>query len=105
MKRVFSSHNLVLVHHSRNLLAAEGIATEVRNQMLSSAMGELPPAECQAEVWVVHDEDEARAFGVLRRPAPAGPDWNCEECGERSGPQFTQCWNCGAVRISAPGKG
>ena len=31
MKRVFSSYNLVLVHHSRNLLEAEGIRTEVRN--------------------------------------------------------------------------
>ena len=37
MKRVFSSHNLVLVHHSQNLLEAEGIETAVRNQMLSSA--------------------------------------------------------------------
>jgi hypothetical protein len=103
MRRVFSSHNLVLAHHSRNLLEAEGIETEVRNQALSSAMGELPPAECQAEVWVLKDEDAPRAFGVLRRPAPAGPDWNCAECGESSGPQFTQCWKCGALRIPAPG--
>jgi hypothetical protein len=98
MRRVFSSHNAVLVHHARNLLETEGIETQVRNQMLSSAMGELPPAECQAEVWVVHDEDVARALGVLRRPAPAGPDWTCAACGEASGPQFTQCWNCGALR-------
>ena len=103
MKRVFSSHNLVLAHHARNLLEAEGIETEVRNQMLSSAMGELPPAECQAEVWVRNDADEARAVAVLRRPAPSGPDWSCEGCDERSGPQFTQCWKCGALRKPAPG--
>jgi len=98
MKRVFSSHNLVLVHHSRNLLEAEGIETEVRNQMLSSAMGELPPAECQAELWVVRDEDAARAIDVLRQPPPRGPDWRCAACGEACGPQFTQCWRCGAYR-------
>ena len=98
MKRVFSTFNNVLAHHSRNLLEAEGIETEVRNQMLSSAMGELPPAECQAEVWVLNDDDAARAFGVLRRPAPSGPDWKCERCGEVSGPQFTQCWQCGTWR-------
>jgi hypothetical protein len=103
MKRVFSSHNLVLAHHSRNLLESEGIETEMRNQMLSSAMGELPPAECQAEVWVLHDEDAARASGVLLRPTPSGPDWDCRACGEASGPQFTQCWKCGALRIPAPG--
>jgi hypothetical protein len=100
MKRVFSSYNLILAHHARNLLEAEGIATELRNEMLSSAMGELPPAECQAEVWVLNDDDMARAFGVLRRPPPSGPDWKCDRCAEASGPQFTQCWNCGALRIS-----
>ena len=98
MKRVFSSYNAVLAHHTRNLLEAEGIETELRNQMLSSAMGELPPAECQVEVWVRNDEDAARALGVLRRPPPTGPDWTCAVCGERSGPQFTQCWKCGAYR-------
>jgi hypothetical protein len=98
MKRVFSSHNLVLAHHSRNLLEAEGIETEMRNQMLSSAMGELPPAECQAEVWVRRAEDIARAEEVLSRPAPAGPEWTCAECGERSDFQFTQCWKCGALK-------
>jgi len=98
MKRVFSSHNLVLIHHSRNLLEAEGIETEVRNLMLSSAMGELPPAECQAELWVLDDADAARAEEVLYGASVSGPDWSCAECGERSGPQFTQCWKCGASR-------
>jgi Putative prokaryotic signal transducing protein len=98
MKRVFSSYNAILVHHARNLLEAEGIETEVRNQMLSSAMGELPPAECQAELWVLREEDAGRAEQVLRRPAPSGADWRCADCGEVSGPQFTQCWKCGATR-------
>jgi len=102
MKRVYSSHNLVLAHHARNLLEAEGIETEVRNQMLSSAMGELPPAECQAEVWV-RGEDAPRAMEVLRRPAATGPDWRCENCGEVSGPQFTHCWQCGGARRAEPG--
>ena len=101
MKRVFSSYNAVLAHHTRNLLEAEGIETEVRNQMLSSAMGELPPAECQAEVWVLNDEDAPRAFGVLRRGTPSGPDWTCAGCGETAGPQFTHCWNCGAINGSS----
>ena len=102
MKRVFSSHNLVLAHHIRNLLETEGIETEVRNQALSSAMGELPPAECQAEVWVLEDAEAPRAEEILRQPPTSGPDWVCATCGETSEPQFTQCWNCAAVRIPAP---
>jgi len=98
MKRVFASHNLVLTHHSRNLLEAEGIETEVRREMLSSAMGELPPAECQSELWVLRDQDVARAMEVLRRPPVSGPDWNCGNCGETSEAQFAQCWKCGSFR-------
>ena len=98
MKRVFSSFNQTAVYHARNLLENEGVSTQMRNTILSSAMGELPPAECQAEVWVLNDDDMARAFGVLRRPPPSGPDWKCDRCAEASGPQFTQCWNCGAYR-------
>ena len=57
MKRVFSSFNQTAAYHARNLLEAEGIEVLVRNAMLSSAMGELPPAECQMELWVLDDAD------------------------------------------------
>jgi len=97
--RVYSSYDLVAVHHARNLLEAEGIRAEVRNERLSSAMGELPPAECQAEVWVLEARDAARAERLLREGTRAsGPPWSCPACGERIEPQFTQCWRCSAVR-------
>jgi hypothetical protein len=48
VRRVFSSYDLIAAHHARNLLEAAGIRAEVRNWRLASAMGELPPAECQA---------------------------------------------------------
>ena len=97
MKRVFSSHNQVLLHHFRNLLEAAGIETEVMRLSLSSAMGELPPSECQAELWV-DEKDFERAQEALRPPRVSGPDWTCVSCSEISGPQFTHCWKCGAAR-------
>ena len=96
MKRVFSSFNLQIVHHAKNLLAAEGIRAVVRNEMLSSAMGELPPAECQAELWV-SASDAQRAEKILLRKDSPEPGWVCG-CGESLGGQFTQCWSCGAYR-------
>jgi hypothetical protein len=96
LKRVYSSFNQTAVYHARNLLQAEGIEVMVRNAILSSAMGELPPAECQMELWVVEDADAIRARDVLQRTI-SGPEWNCA-CGEKLGPQFTQCWRCGAYR-------
>ena len=97
MKRVFGSYNQQLVHHAKNLLESAGIRVLVRNQYLSSAMGELPPAECEAQIWVLEDADLARAEEILRWSPPPGPDWVCE-CGETLGAQFSQCWRCGAYR-------
>ena len=99
MKRVFSTFNLQAAHHTRNLLEAEGIRAVVRNEILSSAMGELPPAECQVEVWVLREADAERAAEILRNPRGRGEaPWRCASCGESSEGQFTQCWRCGAVR-------
>ena len=99
MKRVFSSHNLQVAHHTRNLLEAEGIPAVVKNELLSSAMGELPPAECQIEVWVVREADFEKAAQLLRSPRGRNEaPWKCDACGELSGPQFTQCWRCGDHR-------
>jgi hypothetical protein len=99
VRRVFSSFDLVAVHHARNLLQAEGIRAEVRNERLASAMGELPPAECQAEVWVLDAGEAQRAERLLREgPLACGPPWTCADCGEPMEPQFTQCWRCGATR-------
>ena len=99
MKRVFGSYNQQLVHHAKNLLEAAGVRVLVRNQYLSGAMGELPPAECQAEVWVMEEKDVERANAILAAPPVSGPDWSCR-CGEAQGAQFTQCWRCGAQRLA-----
>jgi len=97
LKRVYSSYNLAAVHHARNVLEAAGIRAVVRNQFLSSAMGELPPAECQPQLWVLDDADAARAEALLFRAEPPGEPWSCQ-CGETLGGQFTQCWKCGSYR-------
>jgi hypothetical protein len=99
LKRVYSSYNLAAVHHARNLLDAAGIKAVVRNQYLSSGMGDLPPAECQPELWVLSEADVSRAEQVLFAREEQGPAWQCG-CGEALGGQFTQCWHCGAYRAA-----
>jgi hypothetical protein len=99
LKRIYSSFNLAAVHHARNLLETEGIRAVVKNEFLSSAMGDLPPAECQAEVWVLFEKDFQAAETILRAiTSPKNlPSWKCA-CGETCEGQFTQCWRCGAYR-------
>lgn len=102
MKRVFSSYDRVAVHHWRNLLESEGIRADVRNELLSSAMGELPPAECQVELWVLDERDAERAERIILEVGASAREgsvpWRCRRCGEAAEPQFTQCWRCGAYR-------
>lgn len=97
MKRIFSSPNLVEVHHARNLLEAEGVRTFLRNELLAGAMGELPFTECQVELWIADGSDAVRAERVLRegrvRDAGKGVPWQCI-CGEKLEAQFGQCWRC-----------
>jgi hypothetical protein len=99
LKRIYSSFNLAAVHHAKNVLEAEGIRALVKNEMLSSAMGELPPAECQAELWVLRASEAERAARLLKYELwTEGVPWRCAACGEFSEPQFTQCWRCGGYR-------
>lgn len=101
MKRVYGSFDLPAVYHARNLLETEGIRCVVRNELLSSAMGELPPAECQIEVWVLRDDDAERAEQLVRlgsQPTAGVSAWRCPDCGESADAQFSQCWHCGAER-------
>lgn len=83
-------------------LRAAGIRCEVRNTVLSGAMGEIPFLECAPQLWLLDDHDEARAQEVLqqlRQPA-SGPSWRCTQCGEESEPQFGTCWQCGRARAA-----
>jgi hypothetical protein len=100
LKRIYSSHNLAAVHHAKNLLETEGIRAIVKNEFLASAMGDLPPAECQAEVWLLDDGDFWRAEKVLFGARDGGEPWDCAACGETAEPQFTHCWRCGSFRTA-----
>jgi hypothetical protein len=99
LKRIFSSFDRIAVYHARNLLEAAGIRAVVKNEFLSSAMGELPPAECQMELWILLEHDAHRAETVLEEnlSSKGGVPWTCA-CSEAQEPQFTLCWSCGALR-------
>lgn len=98
MKRVFRAPTLLQVAHARNVLTTAGIASELRNQYLAGALGDLPMFETWPQL-LVEDDDESAALRALARSAalPTGPVWTCVACGEVLEPQFTQCWRCGGA--------
>ena len=106
MTRVYSAQNTLMVDHLRHVLDAEGIGCVVRNRFLSSALGRLPPAECWTELWILDDDQLARAQRIVERAfeqnETASPStWECPQCGERLEPQFEACWKCSTRRGAA----
>jgi Putative prokaryotic signal transducing protein len=97
VKRVFRASSLIQVAHARNVLLTAGIDSELRNQYLAGALGDLPMLETWPQLYV-EDADEQIALRALARAAsaPAGQPWICEHCGESLEPQFTCCWRCGS---------
>ena len=99
MKKLTSAESLITINHYRNLLAAEGIPTEVRNQHLGSVMGEIPFFETWPQLWVVNDLDFDRALQLIESAdaeSPTAP-WKCGNCGEQNEGQFSVCWKCGTA--------
>ena len=101
MQLLFSSLNLLEVHHLKKLLEAEGIHCHIKNELLSRLAGEIPFTECAPQLWLLDERDLERATRVVAdfgRGAVAKPPWQCKSCGESLEGQFSACWHCGAPR-------
>lgn len=102
MKSVFSTQDLLLIGHLRNLLVNEGIPCDVRTPFLAAAKGDLPVTDCWSQLWISNDEDLETALGVIQTALRAGYGpkelWACSRCGEQLEGQFEECWQCGAAR-------
>jgi len=105
MKRLFTattSIDAANIEMLKGLLEEAEIRCMIRNDYLSSAMGEIPFAEASPELWILKDEDYLRASATLETwrntRIEAGEPWACAECGESIEGQFTSCWQCGNER-------
>lgn len=100
MKKLTSAPTVITIHHFRNLLQAEGIASEIRNEHLGGILGEMPFAETWPQLWVVSDLDYERAKQLIDDSvldeSPSEP-WRCGKCGEENEGQFAACWSCGSA--------
>jgi hypothetical protein len=109
MKVIFSSLNLVELHHLKNLLQSAGIRCRIHREDLARLAGEVPFPECSAQLVIEPGADAERAQEIVRefaacpepvegRPARNAGSWACPGCGERLEGQFTACWKCGSGR-------
>ena len=66
MLRLTQAPNIAIAALWVDALRHAGIQASMQRYFLGAAAGELPPDQCLPEVWLIHDEQEAEARGVLR---------------------------------------
>ena len=95
MLRLTQAPNIAIAALWVDALRHAGIQASMQRYFLGAAAGELPPDQCLPEVWLIHDEQEAEARGVLRDLMHLPQRrWLCL-CGDMVEGGFEQCWNCG----------
>ena len=102
---VYQGNTVLEAAHVRNVLEHAGIPCVLKNDRLSSVLGEIPLPETWPQVWVEDERDRERARTVLRELERGSqrPAWTCPACGEWLEGQFTGCWQCGHERPAEAG--
>jgi hypothetical protein len=65
MLRLTRAPNIAIATLWVDMLREAGIDASLQRYYLSGVAGNLPPDQCLPEVWVTHDEQEARARELL----------------------------------------
>ena len=101
MLRLARAPNIAIAALWADALQQAGFSASVQRYFLGSVAGELPPDQCQPEIWLAHDHEKPRAELLLQSlQNPPQRHWLCA-CGETVEGGFEECWNCGA-HMSAP---
>lgn len=97
MKKLTSAPTLVTVYHYKNVLEAEGIPAEVRNEYFGGILGDMPFTDTWPQLWVLNDLDYDRAMQLIEGVPDESPgaSWRCRKCREENEGQYAACWNCG----------
>ena len=97
MKRVYSHPNFMILGSMSSALNEEGIETEIRNNILGGATGEIAPGETWIELWVVNEAQVEAATLRIQEilEQPDRDDWLCNRCQESNPATFDVCWQCG----------
>ena len=100
MRLIYTHPNLLIVGAMRNALDELGIETEIRNDILGGAAGEIAPGETWIELWIVNDEQAPAAMGRIQEieRQPDEEEWDCHHCEEPNPATFELCWQCQTQR-------
>lgn len=101
MVKVFTDPNGFIVAHVQNLLALDGIQSEIRNEYAAGATGELAYVDVWPELWVAQWQESKAKLVISKLGADEfSGEWCCCACREVNEASFDLCWQCGEDRAS-----
>ena len=97
MRHLTRAPNIAIAALWLDALQQAGYSASMQRYFLGSVAGELPPDQCQPEIWLTRDDEQAGALALLDalRNMPQRR-WLCR-CGETVEGGFEQCWQCGTA--------
>ena len=97
MKQVYYHLNPMILSGMSGSLNEIGIETEIRNDVLGGATGEIAPGETWIELWVVKKAQAQAATSLIKEilEQTECDDWLCNYCQESNPATFDLCWQCG----------
>ena len=107
MREVYVNQDHARVGFYKSVLDEAGIPNFVRNETTSGSFSEIPIPLFYPVLCVLHDDDYESAMKILNEihhaPPSQSPDWRCPKCNEEVPGNFDSCWQCGELRVDAPG--
>lgn len=106
MVKIYTSPSLEWISLVKHALENEDIESVVLGQHRAAAAGGIAPTDAWLELWVLNPYESERARDLVQQVLDQTEDdeeqeqWLCPDCIEWREGQFTNCWKCGAERLS-----
>nr|WP_285817819.1 DUF2007 domain-containing protein [Echinimonas agarilytica] len=94
----FLSHadNTLQAYLLKGWFEQQGIAVQIRGEVLGGAVGELPTEVLQPQLWTdIEHLDKAQILLKSWQSEPSSSLWFCRHCSEENPTSFDTCWSCG----------
>ena len=103
MKLIYTHENRFFVANAKNILEAHDFDIVVKNEFVSSAIGEVSPFDSWVELWLRNDSDYEKACDIIGSALSKDGDleWLCGSCSEKNDASFELCWNCQSDAVDA----
>ena len=100
MQLIYTHPNSMIVGVMANALEQLGIETEIRNDILGGAAGEIAPGETWIELWIIDDSQAEEAKRCIQdiQAQQEEAEWACGSCNASNPANFDLCWQCQTSR-------